>query len=733
VSVADPNGLPTSLGKWTVTRRLASRIDKVILLAEYRGQLAAVKILKNADLLDERDWERFEREVLNLQKIDHPRIPKIVDLDLSDAMQPWIATEFVDGPTLQERVAHQLMEPQEWLAALRETTEALACLHKLGIYHRDVSPSNIILSSDGAKLIDFGLAYLDESQTLTKTGVGIQGTPATVSPESLSLRRDPKMDMFSLGSTFLFAATGHFPFESDAAENNWMNRIVYDAPNFHGISEQLRQILTPLFYKDLNERISSESYGEALKVVDDLLRAPLAKTTIWKDLLKNSDHKLAASSMLTPNWKKRRRDVMRLLGTIGAACAATIFAFTVFESDTASNIDEIVPLTQATQPSDKPSERMKDELPGNSEFLVSDDYERCYSVAESRTGNVEAACLAAANMGDPKAIWFLGSHYQDNGSPADAARWFLKGARSEDYQSMLGLIQSYGKLGETEKRNKWLEICAKGFYGISSMSPKEPIARCKVLFALELQSAGELAKAKLYLKDAVSYGSAQAATYLGILYRDEGNEALSIKFYEEGVRLGDETALEELIRILDAKNDESAAIQWLTTAAMTGNERAKATLAARYLARKDLSSAKKWASECAKSGIGECNYIMGSLAQVEKNDAEVRRYFRAAHNQGIRDATLKLAGLLWIKDNDPSGARELLQSLVKKGDFQATAMSAGMDIDLRKFESACINAEIAVQLSSKLKEKGTWTAQDQTYLTASEDTLKQLCSQANKD
>ena len=99
------SNFPSKLGKWKIKRRLASREDKIVLLGENNGEFVAIKILKNADLLEDRERRRFDQEVINLKKLNHLHIPKIVDLDLVDAMQPWIATEFISGPTIQERVS----------------------------------------------------------------------------------------------------------------------------------------------------------------------------------------------------------------------------------------------------------------------------------------------------------------------------------------------------------------------------------------------------------------------------------------------------------------------------------------------------------------------------------------------------------------------------------------------------------------------------------------------------
>ena len=290
---------------------MASREDKIVLLGENNGEFVAIKILKNADLLEDRERRRFDQEVINLKKLNHPHIPKIVDLDLVDAMQPWIATEFISGPTIQERVSKKgPLKLDEWLKALNEITSALAYVHSVGVYHRDISPSNIILSDSGAKLIDFGMSYVENTQTYSKSAMNVQGTPATLSPESLSFKRDSKMDMFSLGSTFIFAGSRHYPFsQEDNNETNWMQSILYYAPNFHNLNHDQIRLLQPLLYKDLVDRISSSSYLDILEQIqihNDIL---LTKTPKLESHLKNAEQKLTRDNLgaekLKTKWEKK--------------------------------------------------------------------------------------------------------------------------------------------------------------------------------------------------------------------------------------------------------------------------------------------------------------------------------------------------------------------------------------------------------------------------------------------
>jgi serine/threonine protein kinase len=107
----------------------------------------------------------------------------LIDADLT-AAQPWLATEFVDGPTLSEYVrTHGCLRGASLTALAVALLEALAAIQAAGVVHRDLTPNNVILASDGPKVVDFGIAHhVDASSAITQTGTTL-GTPAWMSPE----------------------------------------------------------------------------------------------------------------------------------------------------------------------------------------------------------------------------------------------------------------------------------------------------------------------------------------------------------------------------------------------------------------------------------------------------------------------------------------------------------------------------------------------------------------------
>lgn len=148
----------------------------------------------------------------------------------SSADRPWIATEFVDGPTLQEAVSQGGPLDVEALRALvRDLARALAEIHTAGVVHRDLKPSNVLMSSNGAWVIDFGIARAADASGLTTTG-SVAGSAAYMSPEqAMSESVGPASDIFALGSVLYFAATGRSPFGVGPAPS-LMFRVVQPRP-----------------------------------------------------------------------------------------------------------------------------------------------------------------------------------------------------------------------------------------------------------------------------------------------------------------------------------------------------------------------------------------------------------------------------------------------------------------------------------------------------------------------
>ncbi len=200
-------------------------IDKVL------GRQVALKRLGLAPGVGTPDLERAEREARLAARLNHPHVVAIFDLVQEDR-DHWLVMEYVEGMTLAELVRRDgSLTPDEAAPLLRQAAEALAAAHEAGIVHRDVKPSNILVSSEGqVKLSDFGIARAEQDASLTQTGL-VTGSPAYLAPEVASGQMaQPAADVWSLGATAFHALAGRPPYEVGDNVMGALYRIVHEEP-----------------------------------------------------------------------------------------------------------------------------------------------------------------------------------------------------------------------------------------------------------------------------------------------------------------------------------------------------------------------------------------------------------------------------------------------------------------------------------------------------------------------
>src|SRR6516165_3619387 len=190
----------------------------------------ALKVLPEDVATDPDRMRRFEQEAKTASGLNHPNIITIYEIDRSGSTS-FIATEFIEGSTLRERLRAQPMTLEEVMNVAVQVASALASAHANGIVHRDIKPENIILRSDGiAKVLDFGLAKLTGKESpesvdreaptgalRTDSGV-VMGTATYMSPEQARGQQvDARTDIFSLGVMLYEMIAGRMPFEGKTA------------------------------------------------------------------------------------------------------------------------------------------------------------------------------------------------------------------------------------------------------------------------------------------------------------------------------------------------------------------------------------------------------------------------------------------------------------------------------------------------------------------------------------
>lgn len=246
----DP-GEPQSIGAYRLLGRLgAGGMGRVYLGRSAGGRTVAVKVVHPHFALDEEFRARFRREVEAARRVGGEWTAPVLDAD-PEAPVPWVATGYVAGPALSQALTEHGPLPTHSVRVLGAgLAEALVAVHALELVHRDVKPSNVLLTLDGPRLIDFGIARAtDGTASLTSTGVSV-GSPGYMSPEQiLGKGVTGAADVFSLGAVLAYAATGEAPFAGDSSAA-LLYKVVHEEPELGSLEGDLRELVAGCLAKD---------------------------------------------------------------------------------------------------------------------------------------------------------------------------------------------------------------------------------------------------------------------------------------------------------------------------------------------------------------------------------------------------------------------------------------------------------------------------------------------------
>ena len=249
---------PARIGPYRLLARLGEGgMGTVYLAVGGGGERVALKSIRYGFTEDPDFRVRFAREIEAASLVRAGGIAQVVAAEPgADGQRPWVATEFVPGLPLQRLVATQGPLPAASAGALAAgLARALEAVHAAGLVHRDVKPSNILLTVEGPRLIDFGVAKLVDASTgggLTRTGASV-GSPGYMSPEQVLGRAlTPASDVFGLGGVLVFAATGRLPFPVPDPTNQHalMYAVVQDSPALDDVPDELRPLVAECLAKD---------------------------------------------------------------------------------------------------------------------------------------------------------------------------------------------------------------------------------------------------------------------------------------------------------------------------------------------------------------------------------------------------------------------------------------------------------------------------------------------------
>ncbi|GGR24504.1 serine/threonine-protein kinase [Streptomyces roseolus] len=249
------DGDPAEIGSFRLVARLGSGGMGTVYLATRQGRdgHVAVKTIRSDHAMEEGFRRRFAREAAAASSVRSPYTVRVVGFD-TQGSEPWLATEYVEGPSLRDHVQTRgpLALPAVVDLALG-LSFGLSSIHKAGLVHRDLKPGNILLTDAGPKIIDFGLAYATDFSQATHTGA-VLGTPGYFSPEQVQARPvSPASDVFALGAVLTFASSGGHAFRG-VTPLTAQYHVVHEEPQLGEVPEELRDLIAACMDKDPRQR-----------------------------------------------------------------------------------------------------------------------------------------------------------------------------------------------------------------------------------------------------------------------------------------------------------------------------------------------------------------------------------------------------------------------------------------------------------------------------------------------
>ena len=263
---------------WSIAGELGTGATSRVYLAtrEGNGQRMVVKVMKSGAAEAERS-QYFLLEMQVLQKMHHPNVVPITDAGEAQGVL-FFTMPFIEGETMRERLGREGAFPMGDAARIaRDVANALGHVHSHGVVHRDVKPENILLSPNGAVLLDFGHARAPgimrgaDSHDAKKY---IVGTANYVSPEQVAGRRvaDSRSDLYSLGCVLLEMLTGMVPFPASSARESMQRRIDEPPPDVRALRPDVPDELAAVLKRSMMVD-PAERYLTAGQMVEGLTSA----------------------------------------------------------------------------------------------------------------------------------------------------------------------------------------------------------------------------------------------------------------------------------------------------------------------------------------------------------------------------------------------------------------------------------------------------------------------------
>ncbi len=396
-------GAGTKLGRYEIRSHLgAGGMGEVYLAQDTKlDRKVALKILPSTVAADRGRMNRFVQEARTASALNHPNILTIYEIEQIDSMN-FIATEFIDGETLRERMRYAPMKLAEMLEIAIQAVSALVAAHAAGIIHRDIKPENVMLRRDGiVKVLDFGLAKLTErvppqlvdadapTRAVVKTDPGmVMGTAIYMSPEQArGLQVDARTDIFSLGVVLYEMVTGRLPFEGSTSSEVLASILGEKEPQplarySRETPAELERIVSKALRKEREQRYQTtkdllldlKSLKQQLDFEAKLERSIPPETRVNQTTVSEASATAGAQASptapitgaLISRIKPHQRSLVIALTMLIVAVSLLTYLF--YSARTASSIDSIAVLPLINASNDPNSEYLSD---GITESIIS--------------------------------------------------------------------------------------------------------------------------------------------------------------------------------------------------------------------------------------------------------------------------------------------------------------------------------------------------------------------------
>ncbi|MFI0355819.1 serine/threonine-protein kinase [Actinomadura sp. 9N407] len=324
------------------------------------GRAVAIKLVHTELAGDAEFRDRFRREAVLARAAGGGFTAPVIDAG-PDAEVPWLVTEFLPAVSLREAVQETGALPAAAVRPLAAgIAEALMSLHGAGIVHRDLKPANVLLTLDGPRVIDFGIARAADAATITHPGVRA-GSPGFMSPEQVAGGAiGPASDVFSFGSTLAYACTGAEPF----GEGPWhvkMFRVESEAPRLDGIAdEDLRALIAGCLDRDPARRPDAAGLAERLAAMAPDGRADDASWLPAPVAARIGERRREAENPPQPRPLKPRRRVLLPIGAaavlLASGAGAAVVAVRAPDPPTGAASPKTSPVVRTTAPATRTME-----------------------------------------------------------------------------------------------------------------------------------------------------------------------------------------------------------------------------------------------------------------------------------------------------------------------------------------------------------------------------------------